>query len=107
MARVKLTKAAVDALEAPEIGQAFVWDSEMKGFAVRITPTGVKSWIVQMMVRGAQKRRITIGQCSRVPLDQARIEARKLLAHADIRFQSKFSIRSMKTSFIDHKNRLS
>jgi integrase len=84
MARVKLTKAVVDALEVPKTGQAFVWDSELQGFAVRITPTGVKSWIVQMMVRGAQKRRMTIGQCSRVPLDQARVEARRLLAHADL-----------------------
>jgi integrase len=84
MARVKLTKAVIEALQAPAKGQAFIWDSEMKGFAVRITPTGVKSWIVQMRVRGGKERRMTVGLCSKLPLDRARIEARKLLAHADL-----------------------
>jgi integrase len=84
MARVKLTKSLVDELPAPESGQKFIWDSELPGFAVRITPTGAKAWIVQTTVRGGKERRMTIGLCSKVPLDMARREARTLIANADL-----------------------
>ena len=84
MARVRLTKSLVDEIQPPTKGQSFVWDSELPGFAVRVTPTGVKAWIVQMTVRRGKERRITIGLCSKVPLDMARREARTLLANADL-----------------------
>lgn len=84
MARVKLSKALVDALEPPAKGQSFLWDSEIPGFAVRVTPTGTKAWIVQMQVRGGKERRMTVGLCHKVPLDRARVEARKLIANADL-----------------------
>ncbi len=84
MARVRLTKTLVDNLQPTAKGQAFLWDSEIPGFAVRITPTGIKAWIVQMRVRGGKERRMAVGLCSKVPLDKARIEARKLIANADL-----------------------
>ncbi|MBF0169036.1 MAG: tyrosine-type recombinase/integrase [Alphaproteobacteria bacterium] len=84
MARVRLSKAIVDELETPSEGQVFTWDAEVKGFAVRVTSKGAKSWIVQMKVRGGKERRMTVGLCSKLPLDRARVEARKLLAHADL-----------------------
>ena len=84
MARVKLTKSLVDEIQPPAKGQSFVWDSELPGFAVRVTPSGVKAWIVQMTIRRGKERRITIGLCSKVPLDMARREARTLLANADL-----------------------
>ena len=84
MARVRLTKTFVDDLQPPEKGQAFVWDADVPGFAVRITHTGAKAWVVQMRVRGGKERRMTVGFCNKVPLDKARIEARKLLATADL-----------------------
>ncbi|CUW38342.1 protein of unknown function [Magnetospirillum sp. XM-1] len=58
MARVKLTKTLVDDIQPPAKGQAFVWDAEIPGFGVRITPTGIKAWIVQMRVRGGKERRM-------------------------------------------------
>lgn len=84
MARVKLTKTLVDALEPSKKGQTFVWDSDLPGFGVRITSTGTKSWIVQMRVRGGKERRMTVGLCNKVPLDKARMEAKKFLATADL-----------------------
>lgn len=84
MARVRLTKTLVDDLQAPEKGQTFVWDSEVPGFAMRVTASGTKAWIVQMRVRGGKERRMTIGFCNKVPLDKARQEARKVLATADL-----------------------
>lgn len=84
MARIKITKTLVDGLEAPESGQAFVWDSMLPGFGVRITSKGGKSWIVQMRVRGGKERRMTVGRCAKVPLDKARTAAKELLASADL-----------------------
>lgn len=84
MARQRLTKKLVQELPAPEKGQAFLWDSEVPGFGVRSTPTGAKSYIVQFRVRGGKERRMVIGRCDRVPLDQGRLEARKVLAAADL-----------------------
>ena len=60
MTRIRLTKSILDQLQAPAKGQAFIWDSEIPGFAVRITPTGIKAWIVQMRVRGGKERRMTV-----------------------------------------------
>lgn len=84
MARVKLTKTLVDELQPPAKGQAFVWDTEVRGLAVRLTSAGGKAWIAQMIVRGGKERRMTIGHCAKVPLDRARQEARKLIANADL-----------------------
>jgi len=61
-----------------------VWDSVLPGFAVRLTAAGGKAWVVQTKVRGGKERRITIGSCAKVPLDKARVEASKLIAHADL-----------------------
>jgi integrase len=84
MARIRLTKTLVDDLLPPEKGQSFVWDSEVPGFGVRITPTGIKAWIVQTRVRLGKERRIAIGFCSKVPLAEARQEAKKVIAAADL-----------------------
>lgn len=84
MARVRLTKTLVDDIQPPEKGQAFIWDSDVPGFGVRVTPTGIKAWVVQTRVRLGKERRMTIGLCSKVPLDKARLEARKLIATADL-----------------------
>lgn len=84
MARVRLTKRLVDDTSPPESGQAFVWDAEVPGFGVRVTAQGGKSWIVQCRVRGGKQRRVVIGRCNKLPLDRARLEARKILASADL-----------------------
>jgi len=84
MARIRLTKTLVDDLQPPEKGQSFVWDSEVPGFGVRVTPTGIKASIVQTRVRLGKERRIAIGFCSKVPLAEARQEAKKLIAAADL-----------------------
>lgn len=48
----KITKSYVDRLFTPESGQAFVRDSELKGFAVRVTSTGTKSFILEKRIDG-------------------------------------------------------
>src|SRR3569832_1569417 len=57
----KLTKRHVDSLPAPASGQVFIRDSELKGFALRITSNGVKSFIVEKRING-KVRRITLAR---------------------------------------------
>ncbi len=83
MATVKLTKTKVDGLDPAEVGPQYLWDFELKGFGVRCTPAGVKSYVLQYRVgrgRGAPKQRVTIGRHgSPWTVDTARAEAKRLL----------------------------
>ncbi|MGE3832792.1 MAG: integrase arm-type DNA-binding domain-containing protein, partial [Parvibaculaceae bacterium] len=50
----KLTKRLVDALERDADRDVFVWDSEVRGFGVRVKPSGTKTFIIQY--RNAERR---------------------------------------------------
>ena len=75
---VKLTKTVVDRIKAPATGQAFYRDSELKGFALRITANGVKSFVVEKRIEG-RVRRETLGRYGELTVEQARKEAQKYL----------------------------
>ena len=74
----KITKSYVDRLPTPETGQTFMRDSELKGFAIRITSTGAKSFILEKRIDGKVKR-LTLGRYPELTVEQARKEAHKLL----------------------------
>lgn len=59
----KLTKRAVDAA-VPAAGgrQSFLWDSEVKGFGLRVTPAGAKSYVLNYRLPNGRERRATIGR---------------------------------------------
>jgi len=76
----KITKSYVDKLSTPATGQAFIRDTELKGFAVRITSTGAKSFILEKRIDGKVKR-VTLGRYPELTVEQARKEAHKLLGH--------------------------
>jgi hypothetical protein len=78
--RAKLTKGYVDRIK-PGQKDEFHWDSEVKGFGVRVTPTGKLTFIVQGRVEGsdAPAARITIGPFGVFTVDQARDVAREHL----------------------------
>ncbi|MBI1821138.1 MAG: tyrosine-type recombinase/integrase [Nitrospirae bacterium] len=67
----KITKRVVDSTEPPENGQAFIRDSEIPGFALRITSTGIKSFIWEGRIKG-QVKRITLGQYGPLTVEEAR-----------------------------------
>ncbi len=75
---VKITKTVVDKLAAPSAGQAFLRDALLKGFAVRITASGRKAFIVEKRIEGLVKR-ITLGRYGELTVEQARREAQKLM----------------------------
>lgn len=78
--RAKLTKGYIDRIK-PGPKDEFHWDTDVKGFGVRITPTGKLTFIVQGRVEGssAPAARITIGPYGVFTVDQARDVAREHL----------------------------
>jgi integrase len=75
---MKLTKSVVEDLPAPALGYTLHWDGQLKGFGVRVTARGVKTFVLQRRVNG-KERRITIGRLGPLTAEQARREATKLL----------------------------
>jgi integrase len=83
MATVKLTKTRVDAVK-PAAVPVYLWDAELKGFGLRCSPAGIKSYVVQYRAggggRSSPKLRVTIGRHgSPWTADTARSEAKRLL----------------------------
>ncbi len=77
----KLRKRDLDTLEASPGQTVRLWDDDPRGFGVYMKPSGVKSFFVQFRSPGTdKKRRYTIGQYGRLTLDQARTEAKDILA---------------------------
>ena len=78
--RGKITKRTVDGTRA-RIRDTFVWDIQVKGFGLKVTPKGKKVYVLQYRVAGRQtSKRFTIGlHGSPWTPDQARTEAIRLL----------------------------
>jgi integrase len=81
MARTKLTARLIETLRkqaTAEQRDVFRWDTEPRGFGVKITAQGYVSWLVQKWVGGRDggAKRIVIGHMSSaMPLEKARSEA--------------------------------
>jgi hypothetical protein len=79
----KLTKRAVDAI-GPGARPTIYYDSELRGFGLKVTPSGAKSWCVEYRPgsggRGVAKRRLVLGSINTLTPDQARTAARNILA---------------------------
>jgi len=78
----KLTKRIVDAAKPTSDREVFRWDAELRGFGLRVKPTGVKSYIIQYRTRTGISRRMTIGQHGVLTAEEARREAKVQLGRA-------------------------
>lgn len=82
---VKLQKTAIDAAE-PRASRYFLWDAELRGFGLRIEPSGVKTFIVRYRAEGggrhAPQRQAVVGRHGTLTVAEARKAASKLLAAA-------------------------
>ncbi|MPZ38783.1 MAG: DUF4102 domain-containing protein [Rhizobiales bacterium] len=68
----RLTKRAVEALAVPAKGQEFLWDGELRGFGVRVIPSGLKTFVLQYRNTLGKSRRIKIGRFGIMTVEAAR-----------------------------------
>lgn len=76
----KLTKRIVEALERNPDRDVFVWDADVRGFGVRVKPSGTKTFIIQYRNVERRTRRFVIGQYGVLTVEVARDLAKKKLA---------------------------
>jgi integrase len=78
----RLTDAMVRKVLPPMRGQTMVWDGEVKGFALRVTPGGAKAFVLDYRAEGRQ-RRMTLGQYPDWSVQAARKTAKELKREVD------------------------
>lgn len=80
----KLSIRTVDALE-PRDKPYIAFDSDIKGFGVRVMPTGLKVFVLEFRPgaggRGVAKKRLTLGRVGSMAVAQAREAALRALAN--------------------------
>jgi integrase len=74
----KVNKSFVESASTPE-KDAFFWDDEIKGFGLKVSPSGSKAFVFQYRTKQGRSRRFTIGRYSdTLTADQARKRAKDL-----------------------------
>lgn len=80
--KVKLTAERVLAFALPAEGERIIGDAEVPGLLVRLRAGGSRTYVVRFRPgggRGAQQRRVSVGDVAAVPLAEARRIARALV----------------------------
>ncbi len=77
----KLTKRIVDALvPMPGASETFAWDSQLKGFGIRLMPSGTGSYILKYRNREGRQRKFALARVGSITPDEARTLAVQRLA---------------------------
>lgn len=79
MTRLALTDLTIKNLPLPAKGQTRYWDATLPGFGIRVSQGGARTWIV-LDPRSKTRSQETIGRYPLVSLQDARGEAKRLLA---------------------------
>lgn len=84
MPTIKLTEAAVRNIK-PTASVTDHWDDELKGFALRVHPTGRKSWLARWRDKASGKKKFeSAGTWPTVRASEAREWARETLSRASL-----------------------
>ena len=81
-ATTHLTDRTIRALPVPTAGAVIIYDADVPGFGVRVTATGVRSFVLNYVVHG-RERRMTIGRFPIWSATAAREEAKALRRNVD------------------------
>ncbi|HWE22244.1 MAG TPA: Arm DNA-binding domain-containing protein [Hyphomicrobiaceae bacterium] len=81
MAKARITERVIDTLRTASrrTGKsAFLWDTELRGFGLRVAANGHGTWLVQKWIGGrrGKLKRIAIGHFPPMTIDEARVKAR-------------------------------
>jgi site-specific recombinase XerD len=74
----KLTKRFVDSLR-PVTRDTLHRDSDLPGFALRVKPSGVRTWVIQYRNTAGRTRKLALGRVGVLTPEEARQRARKAL----------------------------
>lgn len=77
MPQTLLTDISIRNLKRPDHGQVTYWDTALKGFNVRVSQGGTKTYT---LVHGQNRKRLTIGRVGIISLKDARARARAILS---------------------------
>ena len=77
----KITKRIVDASLSRD-REYSVWDGELRGFCLRVMPSGLRSFMVRYRNAHGRQKWCLIGRVGELTPDEARNEARQILAAA-------------------------
>ncbi len=78
----RITDKMVKALKTPDAGQRIIFDTDAKGFGIRVTAKGARAFILEYWFDGKQ-RRLTIGRYPTWSVEAARKEAKALRQRID------------------------
>ena len=90
MPTTQLTDISIRALKPPEKGQRLYRDKAIRGFGVRVSQGGTKTFVV---VHGANRQFTTLGRYPILSLGDARTEAKRLLAEKTLGKMRPVSVR--------------
>jgi site-specific recombinase XerD len=76
----RITKRLIDTLEPDPKRELSIMDTEVRGFGVRVKPTGAASYFVRYKMPDGSERRMVLGKVGVVTPDEARKLAREKLA---------------------------
>ncbi|MEQ9447655.1 MAG: tyrosine-type recombinase/integrase [Rhodospirillaceae bacterium] len=78
----RITDRAVQALPCPDRGSQIHYDSQLRGFGVRVMASGLKSFVLNYRLRG-RERRFTIGRYPEWTVNAARRRAAEVRCQVD------------------------
>ncbi|YBV97094.1 tyrosine-type recombinase/integrase [Phyllobacteriaceae bacterium JZ32] len=87
MPTIKISRRSVAAIGAVEKPTVF-YDESLKGFGLRVMPSGVRSWVIEYRPgaggRGVAKKRVKIGDAAVMSPEDAREKASRTLARVTL-----------------------
>lgn len=79
----KITKSLIDKLVPHASKDRFAWDGELRGFGVRMKPSGSASFLIQYRNENGATRRMVVGSVGTLTPEDARKIARAQLSEAE------------------------
>ena len=98
----RISKRVVDGLLEGKI-DLLLWDNEVTGFGIKVTPRGARIYLLQYRMggRGTKTRRVTIGRHGTWTPEEARAQARKLRQMVDIGIDPREAEIERQREFVD------
>ncbi len=81
--KAKITKRLIDSLKPVPDEDLFVWDTELRRYALRMKPSGAASYLILYRAAGRRQRMHTFARVGTITPEEAKAKARRLLAEVD------------------------